>query len=175
MGDFDLYKVALFCFPKFKSLSILPIASMRNDVLKRVKSMLSDPKFGDSEVVATISTDDHHYEKAKCSKTDYAMDFGDFADEPNDEETSDEITKYLYADFSGEDFGAEGHINNFDVLKFWKEKMSSNQVFDYTHCNTPKHVTSWPGPSLRHCAQATQLLSKKYRGGGEPLATLCPI
>ena len=51
----------------------------------------------------------------------------------------------------------------------------SNQIFHYTCCNTPKRVTSWRGPSPRHCARATQLLSKKYRSGGEPLATLSPI
>ena len=31
------------------------------------------------------------------------------------------------------------------------------------------------GPSLRHSARATLLLSKKCRSGGELLATLCPI
>ena len=31
------------------------------------------------------------------------------------------------------------------------------------------------GPSPRYCARASRLLSKKYRSGGEPLATLCPI
>ena len=50
-----------------------------------------------------------------------------------------------------------------------------NQIFHYTCCNTPKRVTSWPGPSLRHCAWATQLLFKKCFNGGEPLATLCLI
>ena len=34
---------------------------------------------------------------------------------------------------------------------------------------------SLQGPSLRHCARETQLLSKKCCSGGEPLATLCPI
>ena len=49
------------------------------------------------------------------------------------------------------------------------------KIFHYTRCITPKRVTSWRGPSPRHCARATQLLSKKCRSGGEPLATLCPI
>ena len=49
------------------------------------------------------------------------------------------------------------------------------QIFHYTRCNTPKRVTSWRGPFPRHCARATQLLSKKCRSGGEPLATLCLI
>ena len=31
------------------------------------------------------------------------------------------------------------------------------------------------GSSPRHCARVTQLLSKKYRSGGETLAALCPI
>ena len=52
---------------------------------------------------------------------------------------------------------------------------TSNQIFHYTRCTTPKRVTSLRGPSPRHCARATQLLSKKCRSGGEPLATLCPI
>ena len=58
-----------------------------------------------------------------------------------------------------------------------KKKLApkSNQIFHYTRWITPKRETSWRGPSPRHCARATQLLSKKCRSGGEPLATLCPI
>ena len=48
------------------------------------------------------------------------------------------------------------------------------QIFRYTRFVTPKRVTSWRGPFPRHCARATQLLSKKYRSGGEPLAKLGP-
>ena len=44
--------------------------------------------------------------------------------------------------------------------------MSSNQIFHYTGCITPKRVTSLRDPSPRHCARATQLLSKKCRNGG---------
>ena len=47
--------------------------------------------------------------------------------------------------------------------------------FHYTRCIMPKRVTSLRGPSSSHCARATELLSKKYHSGGEPLATLCPI
>ena len=36
-------------------------------------------------------------------------------------------------------------------------------------------LTSWRGPSPRHCPRATQLLSKKCGSGGQPLATLCVI
>ena len=48
-------------------------------------------------------------------------------------------------------------------------------MFQYSRWITPKGVTSLRGPSPRHCTRATQLLSKKCRNGGEPLATLCWI
>ena len=77
-------------------------------------------------------------------------------------------------------------LNRLAVLDFFsyflvklktslKACIASNQMFHYTRLITPKRVTSWRGPSPRHCAQATQLLSKKCRSGGDPLATLCPI
>ena len=44
---------------------------------------------------------------------------------------------------------------------FFINSNTSNQIFHYTRCITPKRVTSWRGPSLHHCALATQLLSKK--------------
>ena len=52
------------------------------------------------------------------------------------------------------------------------DEILANEIFHYTRCITPKSVTSWLGPTRRHCARATQLLVKKYRSGGEPLATL---
>ena len=45
----------------------------------------------------------------------------------------------------------------------------SNQIFHYTHCITPKRVTSLQGP-LRLCplrVMATQLPSKKCRNSGQ--------
>ena len=57
----------------------------------------------------------------------------------------------------------------------WIASVKSNQIFHYTRWITPKRVTSLRDPSPRHCDQATQLLSKKCRSGGEPLATLCLI
>ena len=51
----------------------------------------------------------------------------------------------------------------------------SNQILYYTCCITLKRVTSWLGPSLCHCDQATQLISKKCCSGDELLATLCSI
>ena len=80
-NDFDLHKVALFCFPKFKSLSVLP-ASMKEEVIQLVQSMLSDPKFNKDDVddyTATsqgTSVADHNYQKAKRRKTDFALDNG---------------------------------------------------------------------------------------------------
>ena len=56
-----------------------------------------------------------------------------------------------------------------------KSLSSSNQIFHYTRYITPKRATSLRGPFPRHCTRTTQLLSKKYRSGGEPLATLCLI
>ena len=59
---------------------------------------------------------------------------------------------------------------------FFKQRLINHikyQIFHYTCCNTLNRVTSFRGPSPRHCARATQLLSKKCRSGGEPLATLC--
>ena len=47
-----------------------------------------------------------------------------------------------------------------------------NQFLHKTRCITPKLVTSLRVPFPRHCARATQLLSKKCCSGGEPLATL---
>ena len=56
-----------------------------------------------------------------------------------------------------------------------KSIKSSNQMFHYTRCTTPKRVMSLNYPLPRHCLRATQLLSKKCRRGNEPLATLHPI
>ena len=51
--------------------------------------------------------------------------------------------------------------------------ITSNKLnLHYTRCITPKRVTNLRGPSTRHCAWTTQLLSNKSRNGGEPLATL---
>ena len=62
--------------------------------------------------------------------------------------------------------------NSHDIAETFNNQIKSN--FYYTRCNTPKRVTSWRGPSSRHCTRAAQLLLKKCRRGREPLATLCP-
>ena len=56
-------------------------------------------------------------------------------------------------------------------------KKNSNQIQCFvTICITPKRVTSWRGPSQRHCAQqAAQLISKKCCNGGKPSTTQCSI
>ena len=51
---------------------------------------------------------------------------------------------------------------------FWKNGNKSNRIFHYTGCIMPKRVISLRGSPQRHCAQATQLLLKKCRSGGEP-------
>ena len=57
-------------------------------------------------------------------------------------------------------------------LYCWQE---SYQIFHYTRGITPKPITSWRSPSPRHCARTTQLISKKCRSCGDPLATPHPI
>ena len=52
--------------------------------------------------------------------------------------------------------------------------MYQNQIFHYTRCTLPKRVTSWRGPSQRHCTLVTPFLLRKCLGGGEPLARFEP-
>ena len=42
-----------------------------------------------------------------------------------------------------------------------QRKLLISFFFYYTRCISPKRGMSWRGPSPRHCARATQLLSKK--------------
>ena len=87
-----------------------------------------------------------------------------------------------YISSSSSAFSLSNTFWNSDIIdrslsepQMQKPHKLSNQVFHYTCCNMLKRVMSWRGPSPRHCARATQLLSKKCRSGGKPLATLCPI
>ena len=57
--------------------------------------------------------------------------------------------------------------NDFNIVC---TKIKLNRIF--TRCVTLKRAASWRDPYLCHCAQATQLLSKKCRSGVEQLATL---
>ena len=66
-------------------------------------------------------------------------------------------------------------LHGFMFFYFCLLKSNEIKSFIYTRCSTPKRVTSLRGPSPRHCARATQLLSKKCCSGGEPLAALCLI
>ena len=60
------------------------------------------------------------------------------------------------------------------VLQFitWFYFSNRNQIFNHTCWIAPKRVASSRGSFPRLCAWATQLLTKKCRSGGEPLATL---
>ena len=63
------------------------------------------------------------------------------------------------------------HCDYFQAFYSYFTK-SKSKIFHYTRCITPKCVTSLlRGPSPRHCARTTQLLSKKCCNRGEPLAT----
>ena len=68
--------------------------------------------------------------------------------------------------------------NWYNMLSEWihgnnyLKKKNSNY---YTHCITPKPVTSLLGLSPRQCIWATQLLLKKSHDGGKSLAPLCSI
>ena len=68
-----------------------------------------------------------------------------------------------------------GMFDGIYRLTVYHDITLSYQIFHYTRCITSKHVTSLRGSSSRHCALEAQLLLKKYRIGGEPLATQCPI
>ena len=65
------------------------------------------------------------------------------------------------------------------ITKVWVQRQEkyyySNQTFHYTRCITRKRVTSLREQYPRHCAWATQLLSKENHSRGEPLITLCLI
>ena len=56
-----------------------------------------------------------------------------------------------------------------------KNDFNSQSNLSYTRCAAAKRVTSLQSLSPRHCARATQLLSKKCRSGGEQLAAVCQI
>ena len=58
---------------------------------------------------------------------------------------------------------------------FWSSNQNQINLSLYSLYHAEACITSWRGPSTRHCAYATQFLSKKCRSGGESLATVCPI
>ena len=68
------------------------------------------------------------------------------------------------------------------LIKFYRENLykndreiTSNQFFYYTRCVTPNRATYLRDPTLRYWSGKTQLISKKFRSGGEPLVTQCSI
>ena len=62
-----------------------------------------------------------------------------------------------------------------NLLESYFSWIPTNQIFHYTRCIMPKRVMSLRGPSPRQWARTAQLVLKKCRSGGEPLATLCLI
>ena len=64
--------------------------------------------------------------------------------------------------------------NNSKTLRFKNHEIIKSFII-LAVLRQSVRVTSWRGPSPRHCTGATQLLSKKCRSGGELLATLCSI
>ena len=118
-----LFKLALFCFPKFKSLSILPV-SEREEVVHEVYATLSELISNEEASTSTaLSINDHSYGvlQSKRKKVDYALDVSGFEDEPPKDE-NDEVMKYMAADFSADDYYSELHVGNFDILKFWDQQ-----------------------------------------------------
>ena len=64
-------------------------------------------------------------------------------------------------------------------LQSLQETFKSNEIFHYTHCLTPKRVTSLKCLSPHHCAyeqhRSFQRNVTVVGKSGNPLATLCPI
>ena len=60
----------------------------------------------------------------------------------------------------------------FDRKQIIKSIKTNLLLYSLPHAEACNELT---GPFPRHFARATQLLLKKCRSGGEPLATLCPI
>ena len=74
--------------------------------------------------------------------------------------------------------GLEPCVLDSPSNKLYKHIMcvkSNLSLYSLYYAVTPKRATSLRGPSTHHCARATQLLSKKCRNGGEPLATLSDL
>ena len=67
------------------------------------------------------------------------------------------------------------YLQDWSKFKRKNYLLNQNYIFHCSRCITPNRATSLRSPSPRHCAWATQLLLKKCRSGGEPLAKLCPI
>nr|CAB3236372.1 uncharacterized protein zf(bed)-1 [Phallusia mammillata] len=121
----DTYKIALFLFPKFKSLSVLPV-ECAVEVPNLVREKLDVNQSSSNSGFQPMLSSDHTYQNVtqKKRKFDFALDFNDYADTPNTEQTYDEVTKYIHADFSSECTTGANHLGGFDVIKFWNQQSS---------------------------------------------------
>ena len=72
-------------------------------------------------------------------------------------------------------------LSKKDIIRCYKNKLNKEQsafqiIKSFIILTVLRgSVNDFEGPSPRHWAQATQLLSKKSRSGSELLATLCQI
>ena len=115
----DTYKIALFLFPKFKSLRILG-PNEGSHVQALVCSVLEEDALHSGSERSSLHQDDHCYQESKRSKTDYALDLDDYADVDHD---LDEISKYVGSNFSSMEYHPEGCIGGFDVINFGLTKV----------------------------------------------------
>ena len=127
--DYNLYKIALFLFPKFKSMSILTKAGAQ-DVPSVVRSILKEENF--RSLVDNETNFEHCYNSQlalpckmskTCSGADYVLELNEYADAAPEYEI-DEVEKYILVDFSGDAIAnpsQKEHTGGFDILNFWKE------------------------------------------------------
>ena len=130
-----LHKVALFLFPKFKRLSILPI-SIASDVPQLVREMLRQMRFRNGHA-RTVTVSDHQYtdvdayqpsssKQRRIGNADqFAFDLDHYLDQPEEcaDDIESEVTRYMQADFSSQDqFFAKDQVGSFSILKFWHEQ-----------------------------------------------------
>jgi len=128
--DTDFHKIALFLFPKFKSMSILHPSCVEH-VHNLVRRMLRREDF----IMSELKTNANHcycseQPPAKKNKGShdkpYAWELSEYVDLPSDHDNSDEVSRYIAADFSFNDSAScQDHIGGCNVLKFWQEQKVS--------------------------------------------------
>ena len=127
----SFHKVALFLFPKFKSMSILP-SFCHGHVHDLVRRLLQTQDFSGAQ---SDATSDHCYvtePSTKKRKSDhvehksYALQLDEYVDKVQDRDCTDEVARYVEADFSFNDSAScKDHVVDFHVLKFWEEQKVS--------------------------------------------------
>ena len=131
--DYKLYKIALFLFPKFKSMSILTetnaqgVPDMVRLMLKEKNFQLSVDNEVSTEADCTIHLAPPHKKPKMCLGVDYALELNEYADTIPECDT-DEVTRYIQANFSSEASASQKHHfggGGADVFKFWMENQST--------------------------------------------------